>query len=831
MRVTGDQLYERGRHLATRGRYVDARRVLAAGAARAEEEGDADLGARIAGTTAYVLARLGDVDAGERLCLEALEGPGLSDAAAAQLHGQLGSLALERGLLDDAAAWFDRSIEGLAGQPVRQANVRLNRSLVAMQLGRLDAAIADLEEAEQVYRGAGMVHEADLAVHNRGYVLMLGGDLVAALQTMQSVREPLDDESALWAAINEQDRAEVLREAGLVTEAERSLAAVSAAFGRHRAPRERATADYHLARSLLTHNPERAARVAALSARRFARIGSSGWAVRAEAIVLRARLAVGRIDRTGAPVRLGQRLPSQARIAEVAEALDTQGFASEAEALRLTDALARIRRNGRTAAPVDIRIGRRTPLEVGLLAYEMRAARAAADGREGEARRHSAAGLDLLDRTRLAVGSLDLQVSAAMRGSGLITTGLASALRSGSHAAVFEWSERARSLTGSFLPLRPPPDPELAAELAELRVLRSAQSDGEWLSTPRAALLSNRARQRQWSRTAAGEAHTRATLAEAIAELVEGDLVVSYVFDGVRLAALAVSHRRTKLVPLDWAAARTALSGLRADLDMAATVVDGPMASVVRRGLEDRLGALSSVLCAPLGDLLEQADRVLVAAPGVLAGVPWTMLPATRYRPLSIASSVTAWMRDRALGRSVPAAAGFAFGPRVARGDEEVTAGSAAWERSDVLRGGDATVADVTGMAARVDVLHIAAHGRHAVDNPMFSGLELVDGTLFGYDIDLIERVPDTVVLSACEVGRSSVRWGEEALGMTRVWLHAGARSVIAAPVVVADDNACELLGAMHEGLAAGVGPSEALAAASERTGIVAPFQVHGAGF
>ena len=142
-----------------------------------------------------------------------------------------------------------------------------------------------------------------------------------------------------------------------------------------------------------------------------------------------------------------------------------------------------------------------------------------------------------------------------------------------------------------------------------------------------------------------------------------------------------------------------------------------------------------------------------------------------------------------------------------------------------------ATIAGTTRLASQVDLLHIAAHGRHAVDNPMFSGLELADGTLFGYDIDLMPDVPRTVVLSACEVGRSSVRWGEEAIGMTRIWLHAGTRCVIAAPVIVADDVACELLGAMHEALAAGEAPAEALAAASARTGIVAPFQSHGAGF
>ena len=134
-------------------------------------------------------------------------------------------------------------------------------------------------------------------------------------------------------------------------------------------------------------------------------------------------------------------------------------------------------------------------------------------------------------------------------------------------------------------------------------------------------------------------------------------------------------------------------------------------------------------------------------------------------------------------------------------------------------------------LASTVDVLHIAAHGRHSADNPMFSGLELADGTLFGYDIDLIPKVPDTVVLSACELGRSSVRWGEEAIGMTRAWLHAGTRCVIASPVVVADDVACDLLAAMHEGLAAGMVPAESLARAAEETGIVAPFQAHGAGF
>ena len=125
-----------------------------------------------------------------------------------------------------------------------------------------------------------------------------------------------------------------------------------------------------------------------------------------------------------------------------------------------------------------------------------------------------------------------------------------------------------------------------------------------------------------------------------------------------------------------------------------------------------------------------------------------------------------------------------------------------------------ATAAAVAELAASVDVLHVAAHGRHTSENAMFSGLQLADGPWFGYDIDRLRQVPDVVVLSACEVGRSTVRWGDELIGMTTAWLHAGARCVVASPAAVNDQAAYDVLVAVHEQLAAGVDPAAALAAA-----------------
>ena len=76
----------------------------------------------------------------------------------------------------------------------------------------------------------------------------------------------------------------------------------------------------------------------------------------------------------------------------------------------------------------------------------------------------------------------------------------------------------------------------------------------------------------------------------------------------------------------------------------------------------------------------------------------------------------------------------------------------------------------------------------------MFSGLQLADGPWFGYDIDQLRRVPDVVLLSACEVGRLTVRWGDELIGMTTAWLHAGARCVIASAAAVNDAAAYDVL-------------------------------------
>ncbi|MEV7611037.1 CHAT domain-containing protein [Microbacterium sp. NPDC089320] len=810
MPLSALELHQRGVDAANSRRFAQARRALTAASARTD---DADLRARIDGTMAYVLAQTGEPAEAEKLSRKALSRPGLSDETVALANGQLGTLLMHNGRLDEAHLFLTRAIDGLDEGSIESANCLMSRSIVSMQRHRLDDCSADLQRAIAVYDAHGAEEPLAEARHNLGYAALLGGDLVTALGLMTRSRPILAATSDLAAAISDLDRAEVLRDAGLTTEAEALLGAVAARFGAQRMRQARGEAEFHLARSLLRHDATGAERAAATASRRFLALGSESWAARADAVRLEARVRT----RPGKP-------PTPADFSRTVDALTRGGFRTEAAAVSLT---ARLADGGRLP-----RLTPEAPTPLRLRAHEVRALRAVARGRDAEARRAAAQGLDLLTAWQQSFGALDLQASVAMHGTELMFAGLGAAARSRDPEVLFEWSERARHLSQQVAPVRPPHDAELSADLAELRMLRADLAGSDWTTDTRVRELRDRVRDRQWSSTGVRGSRERLGLSETRRRLDDDTAILAYVFTRDELLCVVVTASDSSIVELSLPRIEATLDGLRADLDVAALTRGGLMAPVVQRSLDERLRRLDEALLAPARAATGGAARLALTVPGILGGIPWAMLPGMRGTPFTIATSVSRLLGDtgsRPAPRSA-SSAGFATGPRVARAEEEVRRAAEAWGDARMLTGGRAKVSAVTELAEQVDVLHIAAHGRHAVDNPLFSGFELVDGTLFGYDVDLISRAPETVVLSACELGRSSVRWGEEALGMTRVWLHAGTGCVIAAPVVVADDVACELLGAVHTELAAGARPAVALAAASDSTGLSAPFQCHGSG-
>jgi CHAT domain-containing protein len=157
-------------------------------------------------------------------------------------------------------------------------------------------------------------------------------------------------------------------------------------------------------------------------------------------------------------------------------------------------------------------------------------------------------------------------------------------------------------------------------------------------------------------------------------------------------------------------------------------------------------------------------------------------------------------------------------GPGNDRADTEVRHIASLHPDPVVFTDSNATVANCIAAFDGADLAHVAAHGRHRGENPLFSAFELADGPLMGYDLQRLGAAPRTVVLSACDLGLADIRPGDESVGMTTALIAAGAATVVASVGRIADDVAMRVMTGFHQRFASGVRPAAALAAATEDT-------------
>lgn len=775
-----------------------------------ERTDDRVLRARIAASAAYLATDQHGLQTGLATIERVLGIPDLPADSRGVLLCQQAVILRRSGDPARALDTFGEAIEHLGDLPHELGRAHLNRGTVHLDQRALVLAARDFELAAHAYLQAGDRVAAAKADHNRGYALFLAGDLVGALSLMERAHPVVAPTGPLPAAVGQQDRAEVLLAAGLREAALELLRGAANNYGVRRMRQRQAEAELLLASSLLAFDPASARTAAVVARRRFRSLGSDAWQIRAEVELFSAEVELGRIStKSVSPDRLVTDLQERG-LGWRAVAVELHAARLDLRQGRVDSARQRIARIRRDAS---------IPLSIRLLDREVRGDLAATEGRRSDALKHLRAGLSELHTWQSSFGSLDLQTGVAGHGTRLGVRGLSLAVESRKPTVLFEWSERARMLASRVQPVRPPEDEQIAADLTELREMAA---EGVCRDPAREAKLRQRVRERAWQSRGSGEVADPVTLAELTTALDDDTALVAYVVTADAVVALGVTSdgpawtdlgHRDELDQL--------LGGLLPDLDMAASDLPDAMGEFVRAELAQRLDALADLLVAPILETVG-ARRVVLTPSGVLAGVPWTLLKGFVGRPLTVAQSATAWLA-RCTSPLRTGSAGFVAGPRVARAEDEVTAAAKGWERATVLTGPKATAGAVSTLAESVDVLHVAAHGRHSAENAMFAGLQLVDGPWFGYDIDRLRQVPDVVLLSACEVGRSTVRSGEELIGMTTAWLHAGARCVIASPAAINDQAAYDVLVAVHQRLSAGLDPAAALAEAVPAVSAASP--------
>ena len=726
---------------------------------------------------------------------------------------QHGWLMLGTGRARDALVSFNAACSHLADlSPYNQCSVLNGRAFAHADLHDVRAARADWADCVRRATAAGLTEVLCKGLHNVAWAEFLSGDLPRALSAMAEAAEMDAD---VERGILTMDRGRVLIEAGLVDEADRSLAWAEAEFARRHISHERALAELARAEcALLAGEPRRAEQFARQAARRLRRRGSDGLARAADLIALQARARIRgpreRLADRAMSVQADLRAGGQQAHARLAGLLAAELLVDEGrlgEARRLLGREVRVR-------PSD-RIGQR--LQGRIAATKL----ALAEDDAPAARRHVLRGVEELARHQGIFGSLDLRTAAAVHGRRLAGLDLEVALADGRPGQIFDAVERARAVSSRLPAVRPPDDDQTAILVAELRaIVEQGRERGEVVDAGlvrRRLALESRIAELAWSRPSdTGATAARAVTARDVrARLAaDGTTMVSFARSAGMLYAVVLTAGRARLVELGRAAAvRERISRVRADFDaLAGPGLTPTLRTSVHNSLANDLSALDATALAPLR---LDGGQVVIIAGGAVSTVPWGQLPSLAGIPTTVAPSATWWTRGRSgphRGLTSNSVVVALSGPDLARAPREAQDVAALWPRGQAHTGPQASVGALAAALAGADLVHVAAHGRHEPQNPLFSSVRMADGLFYAHELAVEPSGAAHVVLSACDVGLATVRPGDEALGLTSVLLGAGARTVVASVSRIADDVAHAAMLTYHGALVDGMDPAQAVA-------------------
>jgi hypothetical protein len=224
------------------------------------------------------------------------------------------------------------------------------------------------------------------------------------------------------------------------------------------------------------------------------------------------------------------------------------------------------------------------------------------------------------------------------------------------------------------------------------------------------------------------------------------------------------------------------------------------------------LGArLQEVLLGAAADLLPDGP-VVISPTGRLHAVPWSMLPTLTDRAFSIVPSAAQWQRARAVPKPRRKNVLLLAAPGLGSGGSEVPKLARRHVGATVLRGKRATVEAALAGLDGASLAHVAAHGNFRQDSPLFSSLEMADGSLSVYELERLKRAPYRLVLSACESGVLAPVGADELLGLASALFSMGTAGLVCSIAEVNDDATAALMVDLHDHLLAH--PREGLAGA-----------------
>jgi tetratricopeptide (TPR) repeat protein len=762
------------------------------------------------------MAQMGDAAAGMRLLDSAEEFVFPADRGML-LHQRAFNL-WQSGRLSDALRWFEAAEPHLAenGPDNLYAGLFANRASVWRDLGELRKGMDNIQRAISLYDRIDIPANRARALHLEANLWLDLGEVPKAIAAFDYVRDQFRRYAPELEAWVDAAYADALLYVGMYRQAiERwtaSIAAQQLAGNRRNA----AILEYWRAAAAFEDGQyEQGEQWAKQAMKSLYEQGNEPMAFLARLLILQ-----GQFDS-------GQQGPDFAdKVSRLCDALEHRGWTLRLNQARILAARARIRAGdleGVETALNDEQSGPGYEALAESLARHLAKAELAV-ARDGDPMPELQAGLDLLDEYRMTFGSVEFQAGVSALGLQLSSKGLIQTTYDGDPADMFWWAERCRAQALRIPPVKSSADPDAREALGRLRQARQElwdlQVEGKNATEALGRVNELEAMIRDYDRMKPGPGKQADRIApkeiHAFAESL-GTVVVSLFEVGGSLRAVLAGGdglRHVQLMPLETAAELERRLG--ADLDALGKPFRLPprLQASVEGSLRRNAAALAKGLWSPIADYV--GDRQVVIVPhSRLAWVPWPLLPELRGRPVTVSPSAEAWWRAaRRSAATGPAL--VAAGPALSRAGGEIETIAGLYPGANLITADESDPELVLKALDGASVAHIAAHGHHEPDNVLFSRLDFGLGPLNAYELLGLDQPPGHVVLSSCDLGRSTVAVGNETLGFTAALLHAGTSTVVSSLGRVPDDMAAEMMIEYHKRCAAGATPAEALAAVGE---------------
>jgi CHAT domain-containing protein len=298
--------------------------------------------------------------------------------------------------------------------------------------------------------------------------------------------------------------------------------------------------------------------------------------------------------------------------------------------------------------------------------------------------------------------------------------------------------------------------------------------------------------------------------------LSDATVLIEFYNDGVHVWAFTLDTQTIEVHPLSitLAALDQQLALLQANLTFALNAgPDAPVAPRLSNLAQRMLQRLYAALLEPFAQRLTGRERLVIVPYGAL-----------HYLPFHLLHTGSAHLIEQCEVVVLPAAGLTTHrGPRQPGGalilahswDGRLPQTLVEAQMVQRLCGGQIYSEQSAGrnvlQAPPTQILHIAAHGEHRLDQPDLSYIQLTDGQLYTDDLLQQNLNYELVTLSACETGRANVAAGDELIGLGRGFLYAGTGALIVSLWRIDDDSTVALMEHLYRGLRAGASKAAAL--------------------